>query len=90
MINEIVNYMVNYGTNQTLYGNYCFDYADIENKFNIKLNQSVIDDIVRELSNRKEISYIDEDEDDEEISLYFYTNYCPNLICDDEEEDDYE
>lgn len=84
MINEIVELMVSYGTSETLYGNYCFEWERLANTFEIELNKETRDDIIRALGERKEISYIDEDE--EEISLYFYTDYCPNL-CDDEEEE---
>lgn len=78
MINEIVNYMIDFGIENTLYGNYCFSFVDLKDYFKIEFNEETIDNIIRELATHEEIADIDYDED--EISLYFYTNYCPNLF----------
>lgn len=76
MLKNIANYMVESGCNSTLYGNYCFDFEEIEKKFDIKLDEEKIDLIYGFLMENKKVAKVDTEE---EFSIYFYTNFCPNL-----------
>lgn len=76
MLKNIADYMVESGTKSTLYGNYCFDFEEIEKKFNIKLDEEKINLIYSFLMENKKVAEVDTEE---EFSIYFYTNFCPNL-----------
>jgi hypothetical protein len=83
--------MVEQGTQSTHYGNWCFaiacdEYADDLEKEISKLDANEIEELVNELWRCEEVSCVDYDED--EISIYFYTSFCPQVDDDEEYEDD--
>lgn len=92
LINDMVNYIIEEGTQQTTEGNYIFYDRDFKDKFNIT-NEFLyrnIEDIVRLLERKEEISNI-QYETIKELVIYidvsFYLDYCPNVEIWEEEED---
>lgn len=79
MIKEIVDFMITEGTKQTNEGNWIFYFEELTEHFNVYFEwlQDNIDYIITELENREEVSQADY-ESDNSISIYFYTDFCPN------------
>lgn len=76
-IKEIVNYMVTVGCNSTTTGNYIFEFEEIEEKFNIKLNKDLIEKITSYAYKYNEDKII-EIETENCFDFIFYLNSCPN------------
>lgn len=55
-IKEIANFLLVKAVNCTSEGNWIFDWVDIEERFNIKMNEEVAGDIADELESREEIA----------------------------------
>lgn len=81
-INEIVNYMISEGTEQTNEGNYCFYLDELKEKFSISFEwlEDNLDEIMEELELKQEVSYVDfeyaDRENDSYFSIYFNLDYC--------------
>lgn len=87
-VKEIVDYMVEHGTESTNYGNWIFGLEDDLVGFSEMSAEWLMtrkDEIYDELIGREEVADVDEYEQDgvHLFSIYFYTSFCPNL-CDDE------
>lgn len=78
-IEEIVSFMVSEGTKETNEGNWIFYHEELTEQFNITeeyLNDN-INEITSLLNKQEEVSEVEIDSDN--ISIYFYTEYCFNL-----------
>ena len=83
-VKEIVDYMVEHGTENTHYGNWIFGLEDdLANFSEMSVEQLMAqkDEIYDELLDREEVADVDEYEQDgvHLFSIYFYTSFCPNL-----------
>ncbi len=83
-VKEIVDYMVEHGTESTNYGNWIFGVEDDLAKFSKMSNEWLMErynDIYDELIGREEVAAVDEDMEKgvHLFSIYFYTSFCPNL-----------
>ena len=88
-VKEIVDYMVEHGTESTHYGNWIFGVEDDLVAFSEMPKEWLMrhyDDIYNDLIKREEVADVDEDMNKgvHILSIYFYTSFCPNLY--DEEE----
>lgn len=75
-VNKIVDYLIKYGTSTTLYGSYCFSFSELEDMFKISIRENLTE-LIDELADREEVA--DYEYDGEEISIYFFINFCKNL-----------
>lgn len=83
-VKEIVDYMVEHGTESTHYGNWIFGLEDDLVNFSemsVEWLMNRADEIYDELIGREEVADVDEYEQDgvHLFSIYFYTSFCPNL-----------
>lgn len=83
-VKEIVDYMVEHGTESTHYGNWIFGLEDDLVNFSemsVECLMNRADEIYDELIGREEVADVDEYEQDgvHLFSIYFYTSFCPNL-----------
>lgn len=83
-VKEIVDYMVEHGTENTHYGNWIFGLEDDLVNFSemsVEWLMNRADEIYDELIGREEVTDVDEYEQDgvHLFSIYFYTSFCPNL-----------
>ena len=83
-VKEIVDYMVEHGTENTHYGNWIFGLEDDLVNFSemsVEWLMDRADEIYDELIGREEVADVDEYEQDgvHLFSIYFYTSFCPNL-----------
>lgn len=83
-VKEIVDYMVEHGTESTHYGNWIFGLEDDLVNFSemsVEWLMDRADEIYDELIGREEVADVDEYEQDgvHLFSIYFYTRFCPNL-----------
>lgn len=83
-VKEIVDYMVEHGTENTHYGNWIFGLEDDLVNFSemsVEWLMDWADEIYDELIGREEVADVDEYEQDRVrlFSIYFYTSFCPNL-----------
>lgn len=83
-VKEIVDYMVEHGTESTHYGNWIFGLEDDLVNFSemsVERLMNRADEIYDELIGREEVADVDEYEQDgvHLFSIYFYTSFCPNL-----------
>ena len=83
-VKEIVDYMVEHGTESTHYGNWIFGVEDDLAAFSEMSNEWLMEhynDIYDELISREEVAAADEDMENgvHLFSIYFYTSFCPNL-----------
>ncbi len=83
-VKQIVDYMVEHGTENTHYGNWIFGLEDELVQFSEMSVEWLLarkDEIYDELIGREEVADIDEYEEDgvHIFSIYFYTSFCPNL-----------
>lgn len=83
-VKEIVDYMVEHGTESTHYGNWIFGVEDDLVNFSemsVEWLMDRADEIYDELIGREEVADVDEYEQDgvHLFSIYFYTSFCPNL-----------
>lgn len=76
-IKEIAVYMVTEGCNSTTTGNYIFEFKEIEDKFNIKLNKDLIEEITSYAYQNNKNKII-EVETKNCFDFIFYLNSCPN------------
>lgn len=86
-VKEIVDYMVEHGTENTHYGNWIFGLEDDLVNFSemsVEWLMNRADEIYDELIGREEVADVDEYEQDgvHLFSIYFYTSFCPNLLDD--------
>lgn len=79
-INQIVDYMVNMGIQNTFEGSYAYSFDELADKINISVVDIIkIQELIIELgSNREEVAEL-EITDDNEFRVYFYTDYCINI-----------
>ena len=83
-VKEIVDYMVEHGTESTHYGNWIFGLEDDLVNFSemsVEWLMNREDEIYDELIGSEEVADVDEYEQDgvHLFSIYFYTSFCPNL-----------
>ena len=84
-VKEIVNYMVEHGTESTHYGNWIFGVEDDLAAFSGVSNEWLMqhyDDICHALIKREEVAQVDREVNNRGMhlfSIYFYTSFCPNL-----------
>ncbi len=83
-VKQIVDYMVEHGTENTHYGNWIFGLEDELVQFSEMSVEWLLarkDEIYDELIGHEEVADIDEYEEDgvHIFSIYFYTSFCPNL-----------
>ena len=83
-VKEIVDYMVEHGTESTHYGNWIFGVEDDLVNFSemsVEWLMDRADEIYDELIGREEVADVDEYEQDgvHLFSIYFYNSFCPNL-----------
>lgn len=79
-IEQIVNYMIETGTEETTEGNYIFFTEEIAERFNCSFEQiqNMSDDILEELDSREEVaasSY----ESNNSFYITFWRDYCTNI-----------
>lgn len=92
---QIADYMVKYGTENTNYGMWSFEVDELTEKFGVTKQwlQEHSDGILSELYLRQEVEDVEQqlggsDFHLENICVWFYTDFCPNLIEDEQEKDD--
>lgn len=78
MLNKICDYIVSTVINETSDFQYCVFFDEIEAKFTIKLNDSLISTLALMLSQREEIA--DLDINDDNFDIVIYTDYSPNYL----------
>ncbi len=84
-VKEIVDYMVEHGTESTHYGNWIFGVEDDLAKFSKMSNEWLMqhyDDICKALIKREEVAQVDREVNSKGMhlfSIYFYTSFCQNL-----------
>ena len=95
MERQIADYMVEYGTKNTDFGSWLFEVDKLAEEFNVteKWILEHDDGILSELYLRDEVKDVEQqwggiDWNIERIWVWFYTNFCPNYIGDDQKEDD--
>lgn len=82
MVKEIVDYMVEYGTEHTNYGNWIFDVPELCEHFDLKLVwfKDHNDDILEELYNRDAVCDVNQEFDyniyPTNYDVNFYTSFC--------------
>lgn len=94
MERQIADYMVEYGTKNTDFGTWLFEVDKLAEEFNVteKWIREHDDGILSELYLRDEVKDVEQqwggiDWNIERIWVWFYTDFCPNYIGDDQEED---
>lgn len=78
MAEEIARYMCEVGTYETTYGNWRFDYEEIETRFNVKLDDEAVDEITTALWQREEVLDVwgeEETGEKDEFDVNFGTAY---------------
>ena len=95
MERQIADYMVEYGTKNTDFGTWLFEVDKLAEEFNVteKWILEHDDGILSELYLRDEVKDVKQqwggiDWNIERIWVWFYTDFCPNYIGDDQKEDD--
>lgn len=95
MERQIADYMVEYGTKNTDFGTWLFEVDKLAEEFNVteKWILEHDDGILSELYLRDEVKDVEQqwggiDWNIEKIWVWFYTDFCPNYIGDDQKEDD--
>lgn len=95
MERQIADYMVEYGTKNTDFGMWLFEVDKLAEEFNVteKWIREHDDGILSELYLRDEVKDVEQqwggiDWNIERIWVWFYTDFCPNYIGDDQKEDD--
>lgn len=95
MERQIADYMVEYGTRNTDFGTWLFEVDKLAEEFNVteKWILEHDDGILSELYLRDEVKDVEQqwggiDWNIERIWVWFYTDFCPNYIGDDQKEDD--
>lgn len=95
MERQIADYMVEYGTKNTDFGMWLFEVDKLAEEFNVteKWILEHDDGILSELYLRDEVKDVKQqwggiDWNIERIWVWFYTDFCPNYIGDDQKEDD--
>lgn len=83
-VKQIVDYMVQFGTECMHYGNWIFGLEDDLAAYSdmpVEWLREHSDDIYDELIGREEVAYVDEYVEDgvHLFSVYFYTSFCPML-----------
>lgn len=81
-VKEIVDYMVEHGTESTHYGNWIFGVEDDLAAFSEMSNEWLMEhynDIHDELIGREEVATVDEDMEKGVHLFSIYTSFCPNL-----------
>lgn len=83
-VKQIVDYMVQFGTECTHYGTWIFGLEDDLAAYSdmpVEWLREHSDDIYDELIGREEVEYVDEYVEDgvHLFSVYFYTRFCPML-----------
>ena len=74
---EIVDYMVTVGCDLTTTGNFIFEFEEIEEEFNIKLNKDLIEEIASYAYQHYEDKII-EIGTENYFDFIFYLNSCPH------------
>lgn len=95
MERQIADYMVKYGTENTDFGTWLFEVDKLAEEFNVteKWILEHDDGILSELYLRDEVKDVEQqwggiDWNIERIWVWFYTDFCPNYIGDNQKEDD--
>lgn len=95
MERQIADYMVKYGTENTNYGMWSFEVDELTEKFGVTKQwvQEHSDGILSELYLRQEVEDVERqfggsDFHLENISIWYFTDFCPNYIEDEQEKDD--
>lgn len=95
MERQFADYMVEYGTKNTDFGTWLFEVDKLAEEFNVteKWILEHDDGILSELYLRDEVKDVEQqwggiDWNIERIWVWFYTDFCPNYIGDDQKEDD--
>ena len=82
LVKEIVDYMVEYGTEHTNYGNWIFDVPELCEKFEVGAAwfRDHNDDILEELYNRDAVCDVEQEFDyntyPTNYDVNFYTSFC--------------
>lgn len=76
-IKEIVDYMVTVGCDLTTTGNFIFEFEEIEEEFNIKLNKDLIEEIASYAYQHNKDKII-EINTENCFDFIFYLNSCPH------------
>lgn len=75
-LNNIADEMIKEGTKNTVYGNWNYYGIDEYDGVELKdLTEEEYDLLVELIASRDEVAEVDADDDC--ISVYFYTDYCP-------------
>lgn len=95
MERQIADYMVKYGTENTNYGMWSFEVDELTEKFGVTKQwvQEHSDGILSELYLRQEVEDVERqfgrsDFHLENIFIWYFTDFCPNYIEDEQEKDD--
>ena len=95
MERQIADYMVKYGTENTNYGMWSFEVDELTEKFGVTKQwvQEHSDGILSELYLRQEVEDVERqfggsDFHLENIFSWYFTDFCPNYIEDEQEKDD--
>lgn len=92
LVEEIALYMCEVGTASTYYGTWSFEYDEIEELFNVKLDAEAIDEITSALNQREEVLDVwgPEETGDDEFNVNFGTLYYDTSGDDSVDPDDYD
>jgi len=75
-LKEIVDNIVEEGTVETASGTYIFTFRELEEEYGVDVG-CLKSDFFDEVTKREEVSEVDIT--DEDIQVYFYLDYCPNV-----------
>ena len=89
---KIALYMAEEGSYRTYYGTWSFDYDEIEERFNVKLDADAIDEITSALYRREEVLDVwgPEETGDDEFNVNFGTAYYDTSGDDSVDPDEYD
>lgn len=86
-LEKIVDFIIKTVQVETFGFQYILSYEHIETDLNIKLDHTIIKQVKRLLCEREEVA--DVEINDEAFDVVLYTDYSPNYIDDDEDEEDW-
>lgn len=77
----IADYLIEEGTEQTLSGNYHFEFSEINRRFGVNLpeDKELLDKLTEQLTSGENSLVVSDLNTDTDIDLNFYTLYCPNV-----------
>lgn len=89
---KIAAYMVNEGTENTSQGNWIFDHSEIEEIFNVKLDDEAIKQITDAILEHEEVEGVwgKEETGEDVFDINFWLDYCPWAETDEDDDEEEE